>query len=78
MIDTRAYAFMRGHKILYDWDLKKWFHEDGKKYDDGRLCHRCGCPPTPEGYDACIGYVKGAISICCGHGKTKPIKIMMR
>ena len=24
--------------------------------------------PTKEGYDACLGHVKGAKSACCGHG----------
>ena len=78
MIDTRAYTFMRGHKIFYDWDLAEWFYEDGKKYDDSRSCPRCGKFPTPEGYDACIGYIKGARSVCCGHGVTKPIRLMKK
>jgi hypothetical protein len=24
--------------------------------------------PTKEGYDACLGYIEGAKSACCGHG----------
>ena len=29
---------------------------------------RCGRYPTPEGYDACMGYISGASAACCGHG----------
>lgn len=28
--------------------------------------------PTKEGYDACLGYIKGAKSACCGHGIEEP------
>lgn len=38
------------------------------KYLDGAICPKCKEPPTPEGYDACIGYVEGVTSACCGHG----------
>lgn len=24
--------------------------------------------PTKEGYDACLGFIEGAKSACCGHG----------
>ena len=27
--------------------------------------------PTKEGYDACLGYIEGAMSACCGHGVEK-------
>ena len=27
--------------------------------------------PTPEGHDACIGHIDGAVSACCGHGMEK-------
>lgn len=33
-----------------------------------RECGYCGLHNTPEGYDGCIGEVKGAINACCGHG----------
>ena len=36
-----------------------------------RPCKRCGCSPTKEGYDACLGYIEGATSACCGHGVEK-------
>lgn len=44
--------------------------------DDSRPCKRCGCMPTKEGYDACLGHIEGATSACCGHGVNKPILIM--
>lgn len=31
---------------------------------------------TKEGYDSCTGYIKGATSVCCGHGVQSPIIIM--
>ncbi|MEI6296214.1 MAG: hypothetical protein WCO84_01030 [bacterium] len=37
--------------------------------DNNRRCAKCNCLPTKEGYDACLGYLKGASSACCGHGK---------
>jgi hypothetical protein len=36
---------------------------------------KCGKMPTPEGYDACLGYIDGVISACCGHGVEKQILI---
>lgn len=40
--------------------------------DAGQLvhskCKHCGKPPTPEGYDACIGELPGVLHACCGHG----------
>jgi hypothetical protein len=35
---------------------------------DERPCVQCGQPPTPEGYDACLGHIPGVHSACCGHG----------
>jgi len=32
------------------------------------VCCHCGQPPTAEGYDACLGHIRGAIAACCGHG----------
>ena len=31
-------------------------------------CKFCGQPPTPEGYDHCIGELPGVLHACCGHG----------
>jgi hypothetical protein len=42
-----------------------------------RPCKRCGKPPTKEGYDACIGNVKGFVkSACCGHGVEEPYIVL--
>ena len=61
------------------YNSNTWLYCDtNKPEDEMRPCARCGKPPTPEGYDACIGYVEGAISVCCGHGKSPPILFMRR
>lgn len=32
-------------------------------------CGYCGLSRTPEGYDGCIGELKGGVmNACCGHG----------
>lgn len=33
--------------------------------------------PTLEGYDACMGKVTGAESVCCGHGVADPIHVSL-
>ena len=54
-----------------------WRFTDNNKIDDGlRICRRCGCKPTKEGHDACLGYVEGATSACCGHGKEDGYAVM--
>jgi hypothetical protein len=65
----------RGHTIVFDYDLYKWLYEDDlTPLDDfDRPCKKCGRPPTEEGYDACIGFVEGMTSVCCGHGVANPI-----
>jgi len=67
-------SYDRGHKIEYI--NKRWFYRDTGEpleFEKPRPCKRCGKMPTSEGYDACIGYVEGAESVCCGHGKSAPI-----
>jgi hypothetical protein len=62
---TTSYA--RGHKIVYDGN--NWYYADTMEiFDDSRPCNKCGRYPDSKGYDACLGYVKGATSACCGHG----------
>lgn len=57
----------RGNLIYYIDN--QWVYEDGTPIEqEERPCTRCGRMPTPEGYDACLGYVEGATSACCGHG----------
>ena len=61
----------RGHATYYDG--LNWRYTDNNEIDNGkRPCKRCGCMPTKEGYDACLGKVEGATSACCGHGVEKP------
>ena len=69
--DFMAKSFMRGWEIYYDgYD---WRYSDNNKLaDDSRLCKKCGRYPTKEGYDACLGHIKGAIYACCGHGVEVP------
>ena len=61
-------GYNRGNPIEYI--NNKWVYSDDKKplEDEERPCVRCGRMPTAEGYDACLGYVKGATGACCGHG----------
>ena len=57
----------RGHEITYV--NGQWIYSDNlKPLEDHRPCKHCGRKPTPEGYDACMGHIKGATSVCCGHG----------
>lgn len=64
-------SYARGHKIYFDKFTWRYVDNDNQ-LDEQRPCARCGRPPTPEGYDACIGYVPGAASACCGHGVEEP------
>ena len=62
-----ARSHSRGWPIL--WDGGSWIYTDtGQNVNNERKCRNCGYGPTPEGYDACIGYIPGVRSVCCGHG----------
>ena len=64
-----AKALMRGHSITWDKESQEWrYSENGEIADDSRPCPRCKQHPTSEGYDACLGYIEGVKSACCGHG----------
>lgn len=67
-----ATAFSRGWPI--EWTGSKWvFLDTQQSIDiDERSCYRCDRPPTLEGYDACLGYLLGVSSACCGHGRCDP------
>lgn len=54
------------------------YENDGQRWEPGRErpCVACGLPPTPEGYDACLGFVEGASSACCGHGVEEPYGVV--
>ena len=63
-------SYSRGHLIICEAD--KWIYADDKSDANiKRPCNRCGRMPTKEGYDACLGYIEGATSACCGHGVEK-------
>ena len=67
-----ATSYSRGHKTYYDWGTKNWRYSDNNEIvNDTRPCKKCGCSPTKEGYDACLGHIDGAIHACCRHGAEK-------
>jgi len=62
-----AHSYARGWPVTYVSGV--WIYDDtGEPIDEMRACARCGRVPTPEGYDACLGHIPGAIGACCGHG----------
>jgi hypothetical protein len=63
---------MRGHEIYYTAD-KTWLYvNNNRPIDKERPCQRFGRKPTKEGYDVCLGYIRGVTSTCCGHGIIDP------
>ena len=55
--------------------MARRYMDNGKRLqDENRPCIRCGKYPTANGHDACVGIVKGAESVCCGHGITEAIR----
>ncbi len=62
-------SFDRGHSIIYL--NSKWVYEDTLEELFDRPCIRCGQLPI-EGHDACLGYIEGCTSACCGHGVEEP------
>jgi hypothetical protein len=71
-------AHRRGHPLVLYADRRWRWAESGRFMADlthpaeDRDCAACGLPPTPEGYDPCIGHIPGAIAACCGHGLVEP------
>jgi hypothetical protein len=70
-------SHIRGHEIFFDNDQREFLYSDslGTIRAD-RACNHCGKQPTPEGYDACLGHIEGAVSACCGHGIDEKFVIM--
>ena len=66
-----ATGIIFGHDAFYADD--RWYWEDTGTpvYPITRICPRCYLPPTAEGEDPCVGHVKGATSVCCGHGRER-------
>lgn len=50
----------------------------GKEVKGDIPCVKCGRPPTPEGYDACLGFLPAVESACCGHGEGEGYYIFKR
>lgn len=65
-------TYSKGWPVVYDGE--KWVWEDSgiPVVDEERPCKRCGKIPTIEGYDACLGFIEGVTSACCGHGIKEP------
>lgn len=71
-------SFQRGWPVHKD-KKKGWVYSDDlSSADIERSCKLCGLDPTSKGYDACLGYVRGCKSVCCGHGEEAPYFIQKR
>lgn len=62
--------YSRGHLVLVSEqdDLGRYADTGELATDNDRPCPLCHKMPTLEGYDACLGFIPGARSACCGHG----------
>jgi len=67
-------SLLNGNTIIYNND--KWVYEDGTSIKETHPCPKCNKLPTPEGYDACIGYIPDVKYACCGHGVNEGYKIL--
>lgn len=69
---TTGFWHRRGHPIMRIGRTWCWADTGEPHPTFGgtteRPCVLCGMMPTPEGHDACLGTVQGAVSACCGHG----------
>ena len=77
-----ARGYSNGHQIYYDGE--HWRYVDGDELANGNgyytggpnrqkgLCAHCKRPPTPEGYDGCLGELPKSVvmNACCGHGNS--------
>lgn len=65
MVAARIY----GHPVYWNEAAHEWRWQDNdQSISVQRPCPQCRRPPTPEGYDACLGEIPGATAACCGHG----------
>jgi hypothetical protein len=67
-----ATSHARGHSIWLDGSSWRYADDNAPVAKCDRACARCGETPTAEGYDACLGFIAGATSACCGHGVHAP------
>ena len=69
-------SYIRGYEITWLKNLGTWIYVDnGEGINDERPCKKCSKSPTSEGYDACLGFLPGVKSACCGHGIEVGFKI---
>ncbi len=62
-----ARAYINGHEIRWDPEIKGWRYADGALLDEIRPCARCG-QSGKNGQDACLSGLPGVRNACCGHG----------
>ena len=67
-------SLLNGNTIIYT--NNEWVYEDEISANEIRPCPKCNKLPTPEGYDACLGYIQEVKHACCGHGKNNGYKIL--
>ena len=63
-----ATSYLRGHLIECIDGVFYYVNDGTPTVGSDRPCGKCGQDRTPEGYDACLGYIPGAMNACCGHG----------
>lgn len=66
----QKHSYHKGHKIE-EANGVFYFADTGESVPDtwrNRPCGKCGQHNTPEGHDACLGVIAGAMNACCGHG----------
>ena len=74
--ESMTKSYVHGWPVYWLNDEQIWRYADtGEAVEEvpERPCPRCGKMSTPEGYDACIGYIEGATGACCGHGVSTPM-----
>lgn len=60
----------RGNKIT-ELPCGQWYYDDTGEivsHNPDRACGYCGLSNTVDGHDGCLGYIRGALNACCGHG----------
>jgi hypothetical protein len=75
--EVSARGWSRGHATYWDEEAGVWRFADDSSLEANwggveRPCVKCALMPTPEGHDACLGTIPGAVAACCGHGVVPP------
>lgn len=64
-------SYYYGHETYFDESIGQSRYADTHEpiaVPSKRPCPQCHKLPTPEGHDACLGTIPGALNACCGHG----------